>query len=181
MNYIFFILLGYLSGSVLYAYLIPRWFCQIDIMKDTNDHNPGTFNAFKKAGPQSRTPCDLPGTCKRISSGLSGIPHFRYNQPSVCICIVCTCCRTRISGISSKKRRKSDRRFFWSPVRIVSILSSGAAVGLFLFVVFILHCDPAAFVSEHHHVFAFFPYRNVFFSQYIPGHRLTADFLYCGL
>ena len=55
MNYIFFILLGYLSGSVLYAYLIPRWFCQIDIMKDTSDHNPGTFNAFKKAGPKVGT------------------------------------------------------------------------------------------------------------------------------
>ena len=55
MNYIFFILLGYLSGSVLYAYLIPRCFCQIDIMKDTSDHNPGTFNAFKKAGPKVGT------------------------------------------------------------------------------------------------------------------------------
>ena len=43
MNELFFILVGYLSGSILYAYLLPKYICHIDIMKDSDDHNPGTF------------------------------------------------------------------------------------------------------------------------------------------
>ena len=52
MNELFFILVGYLSGSILYAYLLPKYICHIDIMKDSHDHNPGTFNAFALAGTQ---------------------------------------------------------------------------------------------------------------------------------
>lgn len=45
-----FILLGYLSGSILYAYWIPKYFCHIDPVKLSADQNPGAFNAFKYAG-----------------------------------------------------------------------------------------------------------------------------------
>ena len=37
---------------MLYAYLLPKYICHIDIMKDSDDHNPGTFNAFALAGTQ---------------------------------------------------------------------------------------------------------------------------------
>ena len=50
-SYIFYIIAGYLSGSVLYAYLIPKYFCGIDTTKISDDQNPGAFNAFKHAGP----------------------------------------------------------------------------------------------------------------------------------
>lgn len=50
MNELFFILTGYLSGSILYAYLIPKYVSKIDIIADSADHNPGTFNAFALAG-----------------------------------------------------------------------------------------------------------------------------------
>ncbi len=49
-SYICFILLGYLSGSILYAYWIPKYFCHIDTVKLSADQNPGAFNAFKYAG-----------------------------------------------------------------------------------------------------------------------------------
>lgn len=49
-TYFFWILIGYLSGSVLYGYLIPRCFCHIDVTKLSDDGNPGTANAFKYAG-----------------------------------------------------------------------------------------------------------------------------------
>lgn len=55
MNYFLFILFGYLSGSVLYAYLIPKYFCRIDIIALSSDHNPGTFNAFHYAGKEIGT------------------------------------------------------------------------------------------------------------------------------
>ena len=48
--YYLFILLGYLSGSILYAQLIPRLLNGIDIREAGIDHNPGAFNAFKLAG-----------------------------------------------------------------------------------------------------------------------------------
>ena len=50
MRYLFYIILGYLSGSILYAYLIPYSFCSIDICDVSDDGNPGTANAFKYAG-----------------------------------------------------------------------------------------------------------------------------------
>ena len=50
MNYLFFIVCGYLSGSVLYAYLLPKHLCHIDITAGSSDQNPGTANAFTYAG-----------------------------------------------------------------------------------------------------------------------------------
>ena len=48
--YLIFIILGYLSGSVLYAYLIPKWFFHVDVTRQEGDQNPGTANAFAFAG-----------------------------------------------------------------------------------------------------------------------------------
>lgn len=50
MSSFFFILLGYCSGSILYAYYLPLWCKGIDITADTDDQNPGAFNCFAKAG-----------------------------------------------------------------------------------------------------------------------------------
>ena len=50
MNYLIFAVLGYLSGSVLYAYYLPLWLCGIDITADAADGNPGVFNCVKQAG-----------------------------------------------------------------------------------------------------------------------------------
>lgn len=50
MKYILWTLLCYLSGSVLYSYLIPLWLKRIDIRNNTDDQNPGAGNAFKNSG-----------------------------------------------------------------------------------------------------------------------------------
>ena len=44
-----FALLGYASGSVLYALVFARLFHK-DILTDTRDQNPGVANAFQKGG-----------------------------------------------------------------------------------------------------------------------------------
>lgn len=49
-RYLFWILAGYLSGSVLYGYLIPKYVNHIDICQISDDGNPGTANAFKYVG-----------------------------------------------------------------------------------------------------------------------------------
>jgi glycerol-3-phosphate acyltransferase PlsY len=50
MRPIWFILLGYLSGSILYAYYLPLWWRGIDVTAGTADGNPGVFNCIEKAG-----------------------------------------------------------------------------------------------------------------------------------
>ena len=45
-----FIIIGYLSGSVLYARIFARLFRKKDIIENSKDHNPGTANAFKYGG-----------------------------------------------------------------------------------------------------------------------------------
>ena len=49
-RYIFYILIGYLSGSVLYASLLPKVIKHIDVCSLSDDKNPGTANAFAHAG-----------------------------------------------------------------------------------------------------------------------------------
>ncbi len=48
--YLYWTLIGYLSGSVLYGYLIPKYINHIDVCVVSDDGNPGTANAFKYAG-----------------------------------------------------------------------------------------------------------------------------------
>lgn len=48
--FIGFILLGYLSGSILYARVFARLFGKKDIILNSKDHNPGTANAFMYGG-----------------------------------------------------------------------------------------------------------------------------------
>lgn len=47
---ILFIAGGYLSGSVLYSYLLPKLLKKIDITQESDDGNPGTANVFKCVG-----------------------------------------------------------------------------------------------------------------------------------
>lgn len=50
MDYAFFILTGYLLGSIMFAWYLPLFIKQVDIREVSDDGNPGTANAFKHAG-----------------------------------------------------------------------------------------------------------------------------------
>ena len=50
-RYYFFILFGYLSGSILFARILPKYLRHIDICALSDDGNPGVFNSFRHAGP----------------------------------------------------------------------------------------------------------------------------------
>lgn len=41
---------GYLLGSILFSYHFPLWMKRFDVVRDSEDHNPGTANAFRYAG-----------------------------------------------------------------------------------------------------------------------------------
>ncbi len=49
-RYPLFVLIGYLSGSVLYAYLLPKYIRHVDVTELSDDSNPGAANAFVFAG-----------------------------------------------------------------------------------------------------------------------------------
>lgn len=50
-NFIFYLAAGFLSGSILYSFLLPKLLRQVDVVQDSGDHNPGSANAIKLAGP----------------------------------------------------------------------------------------------------------------------------------
>ena len=45
-----FILLGYFSGSVLYARIFAKLFKKDNLIENSKDKNPGTANAFMYGG-----------------------------------------------------------------------------------------------------------------------------------
>lgn len=49
-NTLFFVCVGYLSGSILFARLFGKFFKNKDITYESPDKNPGTFNAFRYGG-----------------------------------------------------------------------------------------------------------------------------------
>lgn len=57
--YLFFIIMGYLSGSVMYSKLLPSLFKRVDITKISDDGNPGAGNVFKNIGPSFGMLCLL--------------------------------------------------------------------------------------------------------------------------
>lgn len=48
--YLFFIAAGFISGSILYSYLIAKYFCRLDITEISDDKNPGAANVIKYGG-----------------------------------------------------------------------------------------------------------------------------------
>ncbi len=49
--YVFFAIIGYLSGSILFARIVPKQLRGVDVVRLSDDGNPGTANAFAFAGP----------------------------------------------------------------------------------------------------------------------------------
>ncbi|MDD3277547.1 MAG: glycerol-3-phosphate acyltransferase [Lachnospiraceae bacterium] len=49
-EYLFFIILGYLCGSIRFGYLLPKVFCNVDVTALSDDGNPGVANAFQFGG-----------------------------------------------------------------------------------------------------------------------------------
>lgn len=49
-GYLFYTILGYLTGSMLFGRIVPLVLKGVDVEKDSTDGNPGTFNAFACGG-----------------------------------------------------------------------------------------------------------------------------------
>ena len=75
MSIIFWTLIGFLSGSIPFSYLIVRFFLSLDV-RDYNDGNPGAGNAWKLGG----WPLGLPATILDFSKGAVpvGLAYYMY-------------------------------------------------------------------------------------------------------
>ena len=90
LSYLFHIFIGFLSGSILYSYLWPKWICHMDITQLSDDHNPGTFNAMKLAGPRVGILCLVCDVCKGFF--LYGLPQGTLLAASaICRCAGRSC------------------------------------------------------------------------------------------
>ncbi len=50
-GYLFYLVVGFFSGSILFGRIIPFLFKSVDVTKKSDDGNPGVFNAFTYGGP----------------------------------------------------------------------------------------------------------------------------------
>lgn len=73
MKKLIWILAGYLNGSLLFAEYITRIIHKRDIMKDSEDKNPGTANAFMMGG----VVCGILVLCCELFKGFLPVYLFR--------------------------------------------------------------------------------------------------------
>lgn len=81
---ILYIVLGYLTGSVLFARVFGTLICKKDITENSKDHNPGTANAYRNGGFWC-------GTLTLLGDLLKGfLPVYLYlrGTPSVALALV---------------------------------------------------------------------------------------------
>lgn len=79
---IFFTLFGFLSGSVMYSYIIPKMLKGIDVREKSPDHNPGGMNAIHAAGSGIGILCIILDVLKAfvpvyLAAGMAGINGFQ--------------------------------------------------------------------------------------------------------
>ena len=70
--YLFYLLFGYLSGSVLYSYLIPKHFCHVDVRTANEDQNPRRIQRIFCGWTARRTALRSVRYWEGLSAGVSG-------------------------------------------------------------------------------------------------------------
>lgn len=77
-RYLLFSLFGFLLGSVLFSYHLPRLLKGVDIRALSEDHNPGAANAVKYAGIPVGMLCVF---CDLFKGFLPVFLALRYTDP----------------------------------------------------------------------------------------------------
>lgn len=143
-QYLFYILFGYLSGSVLYGYLLPKYIKKIDVTKESPDQNPGVANAFLCAGAPI-------GFCALMLELLKGylpvhaaMHVVKSSTPYFWFGVGCTGSRACVSVLESEDGRKVNCSIIWSIARVSPLLETGFDFGGMLFDVFYCDCHSAS-------------------------------------
>ena len=99
-SYLGFVIGGYLLGSILFAYVLPKLTRHIDIREMSEDGNPGTYNAFRYGG----TVC---GICVLLLELLKGFFPVWLCERTVGL--QSTSAGTCLFRLSPRARRQGDR------------------------------------------------------------------------
>ena len=103
MPYFLFTLLGFVLGSTLFAYWIPKLLKNIDICTLPDDHNPGVSNAFMYGGFL----CGILSLICELAKGFIpvylGQKCLDINSLLFVPCFSCTCLWTCISFFTKTK------------------------------------------------------------------------------
>lgn len=91
-TYLFYLILGFLSGSVLYSYLWPKLLCQKDVTALSDDHNPGTFNALRCCGPRVGLLCLLCDVGKGFVPLWFAARALAFDRPLFALVLVAPVC-----------------------------------------------------------------------------------------
>ena len=119
-----YIIGGYLSGSILYSYLLPKALKGIDITAESPDGNPGTANAFTCAGIPI-----VHGTAERLSSGASGIAGGESGTMELCADSGSSGFRTCLPVFTATERWKSHCGIVRGTAGAGTVLASGTVSG----------------------------------------------------
>lgn len=108
-SYLGFVIGGYLLGSILFAYVLPKLTRHIDIREMSEDGNPGTYNAFRYGG----TVC---GICVLLLELLKGFfpvwlceRTVGLQSPWFAAVMAGTSAGTCLFRLSPRARRQGDR------------------------------------------------------------------------
>ena len=103
-SYLGFVIGGYLLGSILFAYVLPKLTRHIDIREMSEDGNPGTYNAFRYGGA-------VCGTCVLLLELLKGfLPVWLCERTAGLQSLwFAACVGTRLFHLSPRARRQGDR------------------------------------------------------------------------
>ncbi len=114
MGYFLFIIFGYLSGSILFARLIPKFFCHIDVCEISEDHNPGTFNVFRHVGVGLGILVILLELAKGFVPVFFGWKVSGYGAGSLWAGTCGSCAGTWMAAMGPERRRQIHCGLLWS-------------------------------------------------------------------
>ena len=129
-QYLFYILFGYLSGSVLYGYLLPKYIKKIDVTKESSGSESGSGKCISLRWSTDRILCIDPGTSEGISAGACGNACVKSATPYFWFGVGCTGSRACVSVLESEDGGKSIAVSFgvllglvpyWRPVLILAV------------------------------------------------------------
>ena len=142
--YLFYSFFGYLSGSVLYSYLIPKYFCHVDVRTVNEDQNPGASTPFQwpDRGLGCSASCAISGRDFCRCFWRRTVPLFRW-VPGFSPDSARPGGRTRMAVSAACERRKGDLCLVRRAARPPAGSATGASSGGVLSDVFVDSHYPA--------------------------------------
>ena len=135
-QYLFYILFGYLSGSVIYK--------EDRCHKRKSGSESGSGKCISLRWSTDRILCIDAGTSEGISAGACGNARVKSSTPYFWFGVGCTGSRACVSVLESEDGRKVNCSIIWSIARVSPLLETGFDFGGMLFDVFYCDCHSAS-------------------------------------